>query len=87
MAAQVTGDDGECWTPGKQLAWFPSALPLLAGLPTPEAAAAAAPTFKDLTLDDKLDDVQRIVQYATSAIALQRLVHVRMLADTAARAG
>ena len=59
---------------------------VLSGIPE-AAAAAAAPTFKDLTLDDRLDDVERIVQYATSPIALQRLVHVRLLADTAGKAG
>jgi hypothetical protein len=38
-------------------------------------------------MDESLDDPHRIVRYGTSAIALQRLVHVRMLADTAAAYG
>lgn len=46
-----------------------------------------APTFDDLTFDEALDDLRRIQRYGTASIALQRLVHVRMLADTAAAHG
>lgn len=45
--------------------------------------APACPTFEDLTIDECLNDVERIARYATSNIALQRLVHVKMLAETA----
>lgn len=50
---------------------------------SPPLRHAANPTFEDLTFDDSLDDMQRIARYATSAIALQRLVHVKMMAETA----
>jgi hypothetical protein len=33
--------------------------------------------------DDSLDDLQRIATYSTSKIALQRLVHVKMLTNVA----
>lgn len=49
--------------------------------------SGSGPTFEDLTFDDSLDDLHRIATYARSAIALQRLVHVRMMADVAAREG
>ena len=32
----------------------------------------AAPTFEDLTIDDTLTELQRIVRYAKSSIGLQR---------------
>lgn len=44
---------------------------------------AVGPTFEDLTFDDSLDDMARIARYSTSAIALQRLVHVKMISTTA----
>lgn len=47
----------------------------------------AGPTLQDLTYDDTLDDVDRCVTYSASAIALQRLVHARLLADAARGAG
>jgi len=53
----------------------------------PPPRAAAPPTFDDLTFDETLDDLRRIQRYGTAPIALQRLVHVRMLADTAAAHG
>jgi serine/threonine-protein phosphatase 4 regulatory subunit 1 len=43
--------------------------------------------LSDLTLDDGLDDLHRIERYATSAIALQRLVHVKLMAETAREVG
>ena len=43
----------------------------------------AGPTFEDLMFDDSLNDLQRIAQYCTSRIALQRLVHVKMLTNVA----
>lgn len=43
--------------------------------------------FEDLTVDDDLAVVDRIARYAGSQIALQRLVHVKMLAETAELAG
>eukprot|EP01138_Halocafeteria_seosinensis_P005688 gb/GECG01005815.1/.p1 GENE.gb/GECG01005815.1/~~gb/GECG01005815.1/.p1 ORF type:complete len:814 (+),score=124.66 gb/GECG01005815.1/:1-2442(+) len=55
--------------------------------PSPAAGANAGPTFEDLTIDECLNDVERIVRYATSNIALQRLVHVKMLAETAQSVG
>lgn len=40
-------------------------------------------TFEDLSIDDSLGALARVRQYGTSAIALQRLVHVKMLTDAA----
>jgi len=45
------------------------------------------PSFDDLLFDDTLDDLERIGRYATSAIALQRLVHVRLVGETARAVG
>ena len=39
--------------------------------------------FEDLTVDDDLPLLDRVVRYCRSTIALQRLVHVKMLAETA----
>ncbi|KAA0160995.1 hypothetical protein FNF31_04069 [Cafeteria roenbergensis] len=44
---------------------------------------ARGPTFEDLTLDDTLNDLERVEVYGDSHIALQRLVHVRLLAEVA----
>jgi serine/threonine-protein phosphatase 4 regulatory subunit 1 len=41
------------------------------------------PTFEDLLFDDALDDLQRVKTYTASRIALQRLVHVKMLSNVA----
>ena len=46
----------------------------------------AVPTLSDVTYDESLDDVGRCVTYSCSAIALQRLVHARLLADAASTA-
>lgn len=43
--------------------------------------------FEDLTVDDDLPIIDRVVRYARSSIALQRLVHVKMLAETSELAG
>lgn len=53
---------------------------------TPASGAVGkgtGPTFEDLTLDEGLNDLQRCQKYCTSEIALQRLVHIRLLASTA----
>lgn len=47
----------------------------------------SGPTFDDLSIDDNLSQLERVVKYSTSSIALQRLVHVKMLAETAATIG
>jgi hypothetical protein len=47
----------------------------------------AGPTLTDLTFDESLDDVGRCVAYSCSSIALQRLVHAKLLADAARGAG
>mmetsp|Transcript_9745 Transcript_9745/g.21862 ORF Transcript_9745/g.21862 Transcript_9745/m.21862 type:complete len:880 (+) Transcript_9745:241-2880(+) len=46
-----------------------------------------APTFEDLTIDDTLSEQQRIVRYSKSTIGLQRLVHVKKMADVARSIG
>ena len=43
----------------------------------------AALRFEDLTIDDDLSLLERVVRYVRSGIALQRLVHVKVLAETA----
>ena len=43
--------------------------------------------FEDLTVDDDLPILERVVQYSNSQVALQRLVHVKMLAEAAELAG
>ena len=45
------------------------------------------PSFDDLLFDDTLTDLERIGRYATSAIALQRLVHVQLMSETAHTVG
>ena len=52
-----------------------------------EAAVDGGPSFDDLLFDDTLDDLARVGRYATSAIALQRLVHVRLMGETARAVG
>jgi hypothetical protein len=39
--------------------------------------------FEDLTVNDDLPLLDRVVRYVKSQIALQRLCHVKMLAETA----
>lgn len=43
--------------------------------------------FEDLTVDDDLPIIERVVRFSRSGIALQRLVHVKMLAECAELAG
>lgn len=45
------------------------------------------PTFEDLSIDDNLTELQRLVRYSRSAIGLQRLVHVKMTASIATNVG
>jgi len=47
----------------------------------------AALRFEDLTIDDDLSLLDRVVRYVRSGIALQRLVHVKMIAETAKTVG
>lgn len=47
----------------------------------------AALRFEDLTIDDDLTLLERVVRYVRSGIALQRLVHVKMIAETARSVG
>jgi serine/threonine-protein phosphatase 4 regulatory subunit 1 len=43
--------------------------------------------FEDLTVNDDLPILERVVRYTRSQIALQRLCHVKMIAETAELAG
>ena len=45
------------------------------------------PTIEDLTYDDTLTDLERIARYGASNVALQRLVHVKLMVDTAKSVG
>lgn len=45
------------------------------------------PTFEDLAIDDSLSDLQRVTKYVCSNIALQRVIHVKMLHETACSVG
>lgn len=45
------------------------------------------PTFEDLAIDDSLTDLQRVTKYVCSNIALQRVIHVKMLHETALSVG
>ncbi|KAL9186007.1 hypothetical protein ACHAXT_005245 [Thalassiosira profunda] len=63
----------------------PAAVQAAAEAPPP--AQPAAPRFEDLTIDDDLPLLPRLQRYVRSSIALQRLVHVRMLGDAALEAG
>ena len=40
---------------------------------------ALVPTQEDLIIDDTLSDLDRVVKYGTKSLALQRLVHTRMI--------
>lgn len=60
----------------------------------PNGPAAAGATnnggalrFEDLTIDDALPPLPRLQRYARSGIALQRLVHVKMLGEVAGSVG
>jgi len=47
----------------------------------------AALRFEDLTIDDELTLLDRVVRYVRSGIALQRLVHVKMISETSKTVG
>lgn len=38
----------------------------------------SGPTFEDLSINDELSQLERVVLYSSSSIALQRLVHVKV---------
>jgi len=44
-------------------------------------------TLEDLAIDEILTPLQRVERYVCSPIPLQRLVHVKLLAETAMTAG
>ncbi|ETW06513.1 hypothetical protein, variant [Aphanomyces invadans] len=48
---------------------------------------SSSATFEDLAIDDTLTDLERVVRYVHSNIALQRVIHVRLLEETAVAAG
>ncbi|KAG6579761.1 Protein phosphatase 2A regulatory subunit A [Phytophthora cinnamomi] len=52
-----------------------------------ESELANGPTFEDLAIDDSLSDLQRVTKYVCSNIALQRVIHVKMLHETARSVG
>ena len=58
-----------------------------AGIPIGGDDPNSALRFEDLTIDDDLPLLDRVVRYCRSGIALQRLVHVKMLAETAETVG
>lgn len=55
------------------------------GVPVGEPEEAIR--FEDLTVDDDLSVLERVVRYTRSQIALQRLVHVKMMGETSELAG
>lgn len=57
------------------------------GIPVGGDEANNALRFEDLTIDDDLPLLDRVVRYCRSGIALQRLVHVKMLAETSETVG
>jgi hypothetical protein len=63
------------------------------GIPLASGATEASPDpnvslrFEDLTIDDDLSLLDRVVRYVRSGIALQRLVHVKMIAETSKSIG
>ena len=52
-----------------------------------QAQQAQQPRFEDLTIDDDLPLLPRLQRYVQSSIALQRLVHVRMLGEVSQQIG
>lgn len=52
-----------------------------------QPAPPASLRFEDLTIDDSLTPLERISRYCRSGIALQRLVHVKMMGSVAASVG
>ncbi|EEY69065.1 uncharacterized protein PITG_05244 [Phytophthora infestans T30-4] len=57
------------------------------GLMTKESELVNGPTFEDLAIDDSLTDLQRVTKYVCSNIPLQRVIHVKMLHETARSVG
>ena len=47
----------------------------------------ANPTFEDLSIDDNLSQIDRLVRYSKSSIGLQRLVHAKMIGDISSLVG
>jgi hypothetical protein len=47
----------------------------------------STPTFEDLSIDDNLSELERVVRYCKSSIGLQRLVHVKLLFHVAKSVG
>ena len=45
------------------------------------------PTFDDLSIDDNLSQIDRLVRYIKSSIGLQRLVHTKMISDVSEEVG
>ena len=45
------------------------------------------PTFEDLSIDDNLSQLDRLVRYTKSSIGLQRLVHAKMIYDVSVSVG
>ena len=45
------------------------------------------PTFEDLSIDDNLSQLDRLVRYTKSSIGLQRLVHAKMISDVSESVG
>ncbi|KAL7498978.1 hypothetical protein ACHAWT_010027 [Skeletonema menzelii] len=56
-------------------------------LPPQQQQQQLQPRFEDLTIDDDLPLLPRMQRYVQSSIALQRLVHVRMLGEVALEVG
>ncbi|KAG2759632.1 hypothetical protein PC129_g7846 [Phytophthora cactorum] len=56
-------------------------------LMTKESELANGPTFEDLAIDDSLSDLERVTKYVCSNIPLQRVIHVKMLHETARSVG
>lgn len=57
------------------------------GLPANNEGDDSSVRFEDLTVDDDLAILERVIKYTQSSIALQRLVHVKMLSETAIMIG
>ena len=45
----------------------------------PASTTSVTPTQEDLIIDDTLSDLERILKYGTGSLALQRLVHAKMI--------
>jgi len=65
----------------------PEGIPMGANVNEAAPDPNAALRFEDLTIDDDLSLQDRVIRYVRSGIALQRLVHVKMLGETAKSVG